>query len=142
VSGFAVALALALAAAPRAQTPAQPATAADSAIEARVSRLATVLRCPVCQGVSIQNSPAELSQQMRALVREQVVSGKSDDEVKAWFVARYGEWILLEPKPTGFNLLVYLLPALALIGGGLLVMRVVKRWTSPSPETSHLPPRA
>jgi cytochrome c-type biogenesis protein CcmH len=105
----------------------------DSVVEARTERLATILRCPVCQGLSIEDSPSELSQQMRALVKEQVASGKSDEEVKAYFVGRYGEWILLEPKPTGFNMLIYILPALALLGGAFLVARVVKKWTAPPP---------
>jgi cytochrome c-type biogenesis protein CcmH len=113
-----------------------PRSPQDSAVEARTTRLAAVLRCPVCQGLSIQDSPSELSQQMRALVKEQVALGKTDEEVKAYFVGRYGEWILLEPKATGFNLLVYLLPLVALIGGALVVRRVVKKWTTPSSPVS------
>jgi cytochrome c-type biogenesis protein CcmH len=109
----------------------------DTALEARTTRLAAQLRCPVCQGLSIQDSPSELSQQMRTLVKEQIATGKTDEEVKAYFIARYGEWILLKPKPTGFNILVYLLPALALIGGGLVIVRVVKKWTAvPEPPAA------
>lgn len=108
----------------------------DSALEARTTRLAAQLRCPVCQGLSIQDSPSELSQQMRALVKEQIATGKSDAEVKAYFVGRYGEWILLEPKATGFNMLVYLLPAVVFAAGAFLVVRVVKKWTAAAPRTS------
>jgi cytochrome c-type biogenesis protein CcmH len=103
----------------------------DSALEARTSAVAAQLRCPVCQGLSIQDSPSELSQQMRSLVKDQLKAGKSPDEVKAYFVSKYGEWILLEPKPRGFNLLVYALPVLLVAGGIGLITVMVRRWTRP-----------
>lgn len=82
----------------------------DSALEARTAQVASQLRCPVCQGLSIQDSPSELSQQMRAVVKDQLRAGKTPDEVKAYFISKYGEWILLEPKARGFNVLVYAMP--------------------------------
>jgi cytochrome c-type biogenesis protein CcmH len=109
--------------------------ASDSVLEARTSALAAQLRCPVCQGLSIQDSPSELSQEMRSLVKDQLKAGKSPEEVKAYFVSKYGEWILLEPKPRGFNLLVYALPVLLVAGGIGLVTVLVKRWTRP-PESA------
>ena len=108
---------------------------ADSVLEARTSALAAQLRCPVCQGLSIQDSPSELSQQMRSLVKDQLRAGRTPDEVKAYFVSKYGEWILLEPKPRGFNLLVYALPVVLVAGGIGLITVVVKRWTRP-PESA------
>lgn len=102
---------------------------ADSAVEAKVHELSSVLRCPVCQGLSLQDSPSELAGEMRDVIREQLKAGKTPDEVKQYFVQKYGEWILLQPKATGFNLLVYLLPALAVAGGLVLVWRVVRKWT-------------
>lgn len=112
--------------APRLETP------ADSALEAMTTRLASELRCPVCQGNSIQDSPSELAQQMRDLIRDQLRSGKSPDEVRAYFVDKYGEWILLSPKATGVNLVVYLVPFVAVLLGGFIVWRTLRRWTSPS----------
>jgi cytochrome c-type biogenesis protein CcmH len=109
-----------------AQTPATP---RDAAIEARVRDVSSKLRCPVCQGLSLQDSPSELSQEMKSVVREQIAAGKSDDEVLQYFVGKYGEWILLQPKPTGFNLAVYALPVLMLAGGSLVVLLAVRRWT-------------
>lgn len=103
----------------------------DSLLEATTREVASQLRCPVCQGNSIQDSPSELAQEMKGLVREQLQSGKTPDEVKRYFIDKYGEWILLEPKASGFNLLVYLLPILAVGGGVILVLRAVKKWTSP-----------
>jgi cytochrome c-type biogenesis protein CcmH len=108
----------------------QVSATADSVLDARTTAVASHLRCPVCQGESIQESPAELAKQMRGLVRDQLASGKTPDEVKAYFVARYGEWILLEPKASGFNLLLYALPIALVIGGGAVVYGAVRKWTS------------
>ena len=111
----------------------QPAsvTRADSALDAATRELASQLRCPVCQGLSIQDSPSELSQQMRDLVRQQLQEGKTPEQVKQYFVARYGQWILMAPPASGFNWLVYALPWLALAGGVVVIVVLVRRWTSP-----------
>jgi len=101
----------------------------DSVIESDTRALASQLRCPVCQGLSIEDSPSELSQQMRALVRDQLRAGKSPDEVKRYFVSKYGEWILLSPPAHGVNTLIYALPLAALTFGGILVALAVRRWT-------------
>ena len=103
--------------------------ASDSALDARTSAVAEELRCPVCQGVSIQESPSELAGQMRAVVKDQLRAGRSPDQVKAYFVSKYGEWILLEPKPRGFNLIVYALPAAVILGGLGVIVLAVRRWT-------------
>jgi cytochrome c-type biogenesis protein CcmH len=104
-------------------------TTKDSALEARTSALAAQLRCPVCQGLSIQDSPSELAQSMRAVVRDQLAAGKTPDEVKAYFISKYGEWILLAPKPSGFNLVAYAVPVLVVLVGGAMIFLAVRRWT-------------
>ena len=104
--------------------------AADSVLDARTSAVASGLRCPVCQGLSIQESPSELSQQMRDIVKDQLRAGRSPEEVKEYFVSRYGEWILLEPKARGFNVVVYALPVLLVLGGIAVITVVVRRWTA------------
>ena len=106
----------------------------DSQLEARTSAVATQLRCPVCQGLSIQDSPSELAQQMRSLVRDQLAAGKTPDDVKSYFVSKYGEWILLAPPPHGFNLVAYALPILAVVCGGLVIAVAVRRWTAASAD--------
>lgn len=115
----------------------QPDTAqaqrADSVLEARVRAVAAELRCPVCQGESILDSPAELAQQMKAVVRDQLREGRTPDEIKAYFVARYGEWILLRPAMKGLNIALYVFPVLIVLGGLGLVAVLVRRWTSPPP---------
>jgi cytochrome c-type biogenesis protein CcmH len=112
----------------------------DPALEARVQHLGKQLRCTVCQGMSIADSP---NQQARALldkVRELVATGKTDQEIMDYFVARYDEWILLEPRKSGFALLVWLGPALA-IGGGFLfiIWFVLSRNAAPAPAAATAP---
>lgn len=109
---------------------AQGTTLPDSVLEARTTAIATTLRCPVCQGESIQDSPADLAQQMRILVKDMLREGKSPDEIRAYFVARYGEWILLQPKMTGLNVVLYVLPILLIVAGGVFIIRFVRRSSS------------
>lgn len=101
----------------------------DSALEAMTTVLASELRCPVCQGNSIQDSPSELALQMRDVIRDQLRAGRTPDEVRAYFVDKYGEWILLAPKAQGLNLIVYIVPFAAILLGGLVVWRTVRKWT-------------
>lgn len=108
-----------------------PLAGEDPALDARVKAVAKQLRCPVCQGESIQDSPAELAVQMKDLVREQLATGNSEAQVMDYFVAKYGQWILLEPRAEGFNLLVYGLPVAFLVFGFGFVVVLVKRWTRP-----------
>lgn len=100
----------------------------DPVLEARVSALAAELRCPVCQGLSIEDSPTDLAREMRGVVREQLAAGRSEEQVRAYFVDKYGEWILLQPEPSGFNLLVYVLPWLAVLAGAAVIALLVRRW--------------
>ena len=114
-------------------------SAADSTLEARTSAVASQLRCPVCQGLSIQDSPSDLARSMRTLVRQQLAEGKSPQEVKTYFVSKYGEWILLAPSAHGFNLLAYAAPLIIILGGAAVIFVAVRRWTargdgSTSPE--------
>ena len=99
-------------------------------IDRQVMAVSAELRCPVCQGLSLADSPSELSQEMRAVVRSLLEEGKTPAEVKAYFVSKYGEWILLEPEPAGFNMAVYVLPIAGLLGGAALILILVKRWTA------------
>jgi cytochrome c-type biogenesis protein CcmH len=98
-------------------------------IEDRVREIASELRCVVCQNLSVADSPSELAKEMRNLVREQVAQGKSREEVLAYFRSRYGEFVLLAPPRSGFNLLVWGLPFLALVLAAVAVYFVAKRWT-------------
>ncbi len=123
--------------------PGVPAPGVDAAFDARVKAIAARLRCPVCQGESIQDSPAELSSQMKTLVREQLAAGRTDAQVMDYFVQKYGQWILLEPKAEGINLLVYWLPVVFLVCGAGVIVLAVRKWTRPpsvSPELDAVVP--
>jgi len=114
-------------------------TSPDTALEALTRHVAAQLRCPVCQGLSLADSPSELALEMKDVVRDQLAAGRTPDEVKAYFVAKYGEWILLEPPRRGVNLLAYLLPAVALIGGLGVIWFALRRWTSGGQPAEGLP---
>jgi cytochrome c-type biogenesis protein CcmH len=91
----------------------------DPVKEARARDLSRELRCMVCQNQSIDDSDAPLARDLRLLVRERIATGDSDSQVIDFLVARYGEFVLLKPRFTLHTLLLWLLPPLALIGGGL-----------------------
>lgn len=114
-----------------------PALGVDTLLDKRAAAVSSRLRCPVCQGESIQDSPAELSSQMRTLVREQLVAGRTDAQIYEYFVQKYGQWILLEPKAEGINLLVYWLPVFFLVAGAAGIWIVVKKWTRPQLSSQH-----
>jgi cytochrome c-type biogenesis protein CcmH len=111
-----------------------PRTVQETQLERDTRQLASELRCPVCQGLSLQDSPSELSQEMRAIIRDQLVAGKSVAEVKEYFVAKYGEWILLEPVAHGFNLTVYIAPVLLLLAGAAFLFFTARKWTRQQKE--------
>jgi cytochrome c-type biogenesis protein CcmH/NrfF len=114
-------------------------TSADTALAALTRSVAAQLRCPVCQGLSLADSPSELALEMKDVVREQLAAGRTPDEVKAYFVAKYGEWILLEPPRRGVNLLAYALPAIALVGGLGVIWLALRRWTSGATPADERP---
>ncbi len=100
----------------------------ETLIDVQVREIAAQLRCVVCQGLSLQDSPSALAQEMRALIRERLELGETPEEVKEYFVRSYGEWILLEPEPSGFNLAIYVLPIAAVLAGGAFVAVAMRRW--------------
>ena len=91
----------------------------DPALETRARELSRELRCMVCQNQSIDDSDAPLARDLRLLVRERIAGGDSDNQVIDFLVARYGEFVLLKPRLSPHTLLLWLLPPLALAGGGL-----------------------
>lgn len=92
----------------------------DPALEARARQISHDLRCPVCQGETIDDSNAPISRDLRLLVRERLVAGDSDAEVVDYIVARYGEFVLFNPRASGSGLILWLAgPAMLLVGGAL-----------------------
>ncbi len=98
-----------------------PCISAAESPDDRVNEIAHLLMCPVCQGQSVADSNSNLAQDMRQIIRKQLEEGKSKEEVIAYFVNRYGETILASPPPRGVNWLLWLLPGLAIICGGLVI---------------------
>ena len=101
-------------------------------LDQHVHDVASQLKCLVCQGESVADSPATLSLQMRGVIRQQLQSGKSEQEVVQYFVSRYGDRILLSPPWQGLTLLTWLVPIALMIGGVLLLFVVLRSWQSNS----------
>ena len=92
---------------------------ADPALEARARALSTQLRCMVCQNQSIDDSDAELAKDLRVLVRERLVEGDTDAQVIDYVVDRYGEFVLLKPRFSATNLVLWLTAPLVLLIGAV-----------------------
>src|SRR6059036_3809188 len=99
----------------------------DPALEGRARTLSKELRCMVCQNQSIDDSDAPLARDLRLLVRERLQAGDSDQQVIDFLVARYGEFVLLKPRLTRHNLLLWFGPPILLIGGGLALFLIARR---------------
>jgi cytochrome c-type biogenesis protein CcmH len=115
----------------------------DPVKEARARDLSRELRCMVCQNQSIDDSDAPLARDLRLLVRERIAGGDSDSQVIDFLVARYGEFVLLKPRFMPHTLLLWLLPPLALAGGGLALWFYSRRRSNNSgsatdPSLLHL----
>lgn len=100
----------------------------DGSPEARTRRITAGLRCPQCQGLSVADSPSDTARAIVDDVRTMVSSGKTDAEIRAVYVERFGEWILLSPSSDGLGALVWALPAAVVIlaAGGLTL--AFRRW--------------
>jgi cytochrome c-type biogenesis protein CcmH len=100
----------------------------DPALEARARALSQTLRCMVCQNESIDESHAPLARDIRILVRERIAAGDTDAAVRDFLVARYGEFVLLEPRFRPATALLWGLPILALLTAiGVAVAAAVRR---------------
>jgi cytochrome c-type biogenesis protein CcmH len=102
---------------------------ADPALQARYVALTHELRCMQCQNESIADSPVDLAADLRTQVREQLLAGKSDDEIRNWMSARYGEFILFRPRFAPRTAWLWIAPGLLLVVGALICVRVVRRRT-------------
>ena len=87
----------------------------DPQLEQRARTISTGLRCPVCQNQSIDDSDAQLAKDLRLIVRQRLLAGDSDDDVKQYLVVRYGDYILLQPPLKATTALLWLGPALIFI---------------------------
>ncbi len=106
-------------------------------LDQRVQSVGAQLKCPVCQGESVADSPSALAQQMRGVIRQQLQAGRSEQEVIAYFQARYGEQIAWSPPWQGFSLLAWLVPIGLLLGGAFLLFFILRNWRALSPEAGE-----
>ena len=109
---------------------------ADPKLEARAEALSAQLRCMVCQNELIDESEAPLAHDIRVLVRQKILAGDSDAQIRAFLVARYGDFILLKPpfKPETF--LLWTAPLLLLLAGGAAIALSFKQYKTPVPLAS------
>lgn len=99
----------------------------DPAVERRLKDLAEELRCLVCQNQTIADSNAPLALDLRNQIRTQIAQGRSDDQIRAYMVERYGDFVLYKPPFKANTALLWLAPALLLLAGGAVFWIVVRR---------------
>jgi cytochrome c-type biogenesis protein CcmH len=125
VALIAVAAAVGWSARPHAETQAE-----------RVDRITSELRCVVCQGLSVRDSPAESARQMRDIVIQRVTEGRTDDQIRDEFRASYGDWVVLAPPLMSWSGLVWLVPLVALVAGVFVAWRWLRAPPAVLPDAS------
>ena len=107
----------------------------DPALEQRARALSDGLRCPVCRNESIDDSNAAISRDLRLLLRARLVAGDTDAEAMQYLVDRYGDYILLNPKVEGANILLWLAaPIMLILAGGIAFVTIRGRSTAATPD--------
>ena len=114
----------------------------DLTPDQRVYQLSQQLMCPVCDGQTLDQSQAQLSEDMKAAIRRKIEEGDSNQQIRDYFVERYGEIVLASPDAGGFNLIAWVMPVVIFLGGSLLVgnafLNMRRRRRSNDGETDNL----
>ncbi len=100
---------------------------ADPALQARYVALTHELRCMQCQNESIADSPVDLAADLRNQVRDQLLAGKSDQQIREWMAARYGDFILFRPRFSARTAWLWLAPGVLLALGAVVAVRVLRQ---------------
>lgn len=111
-------------------------------LDEHVHTVAAQLKCPICQNESVADSPSWVAQQMRAIIRQQIQQGKSDQQIIQYFQQRYGNSIVWAPQWQGFGLLTWLVPVALLLIGASLVFFTLRDWQALAPYTGTISSRA
>jgi cytochrome c-type biogenesis protein CcmH len=98
-----------------------------------VNAIARQLYCPVCENIPLDACGTVACEQWRGIIRDKLAEGETEDQIKAYFVAQYGDRVLAEPPTRGFNWLAYLIPVLVLGGGAVLLSLGFRRWKQEQP---------
>src|SRR4051812_16454556 len=113
----------------------QAAPLSGPALDAKTQETAGLLRCPVCQGMSIADSPSEMAVNMKHQVRELIARGYTQEQILRYFERSYGQFVLLKPKFQGVNTLVWILPIIALAVGIWAIFAMMGRSPAPAPPS-------
>lgn len=103
-------------------------TSPQQTLDQRARDVGEQLRCPVCQGESVADSPSGIAQQMRGVIREQLREGKSEQQIIQYFQDRYGNQIVWSPQWQGFAMMAWLVPIVLVSGGFILLFFVLRNW--------------
>jgi cytochrome c-type biogenesis protein CcmH len=116
--------------------PPKGAPLAGDALTQRTHEVGQLLRCPVCQGMAIADSPAEMAVNMKGQVRELLARGYTEEQILQYFELSYGEFVLLRPRSP----VLWMLPVVALILGGIVVFLKLRKLEQPLPPTANSQP--
>lgn len=105
-----------------------------------VNAIAKQLYCPVCENVPLDVCPTQACEQWRGTIREKLALGWTEDEIKDFFVAQYGDRVLAAPPARGFNWLVYILPPIVIVASAVLLGLTLRRWQRPHPDAPPADP--
>ena len=106
----------------------------------RTHEVGGLIRCPVCQGLAISDSPSEMAINMKAQVQELLARGYTEEQILKYFELSYGQFVLLKPKFEGVNSLVWLMPLAALLFGGIVVVMKMKQLAKAPQAPAAAPP--
>ena len=105
----------------------------------QVNAVARQLYCPVCENIPLDVCPTTACAQWRELIRQKLAEGKTEQQIKDYFVEQYGARVLGTPPPKGINWLVYVVPPVAILAGVYILYRALRSWKQPT-QTVDLPP--
>jgi len=105
-----------------------------------VNAIAKDMFCPICENTPLDVCPTQACKDWRELIRKQLSEGWTEEQIQDYFVANYGPRVLAQPPTRGFSALVWILPLLGLLGGGIFLWRLLRWWQRSQPVTANAPP--